>query len=159
MNDNEKLIHHFYSSFKNKDFAGMQNCYADSATFSDAVFQDLNSAQVKAMWKMLVLNGKDLELHFQNVSAEEKSGSAEWIANYTFSKTGKKVENRIKANFEFENGKIINHKDSFDFYKWAKQALGISGLLLGWTSFLQNKVRQTAMKSLDDFMRSEEQIS
>ncbi len=107
------------------------------------------------MWKMLILNGKDLELNFQNVSADEKSGSAEWIANYTFSKTGRKVENRIKANFEFENGKIISHKDSFDFYKWAKQALGISGLLLGWTSFLQNKVRQTAMKNLDDFMRSE----
>lgn len=157
MNNNEKLIHHFYNSFKNKDFAGMQNCYADKAIFSDAVFQNLNSEQVKAMWKMLILNGKDLELHFQNVSADEKTGSAEWIANYTFSKTGRKVENRIKASFEFENGKIIKHIDSFDFYKWAKQALGFSGLLLGWTSFLQNKVRQTAMKSLEDFMKSEKQ--
>ena len=158
MNENEKLINHFYSSFKNKDFAGMQCCYADNATFSDAVFQDLNSAQVKAMWKMLILNGKDLELNFQNVSADEKTGSAEWVANYTFSKTGRKVENRISANFTFANGKIIKHTDSFDFYKWSKQALGLPGILFGWTSFLQNKVRQTAMKSLADFMRSEGHI-
>lgn len=155
MNENEKLINHFYNSFRNKDYEAMQNCYADKATFSDAVFQNLNASQVRAMWKMLILKGKDLELDFKNVSANEKQGSAEWIANYTFSKTGRKVENHIKAIFEFENGKIVKHIDSFDFYKWAKQALGLSGILLGWTSFLQNKVRQTAMKSLDDFMKSE----
>ena len=155
MNDNEKLIHHFYNSFSRKDYKAMQDCYADNATFSDAVFQNLNSVQVKAMWEMLIKRGKDLELTFKNVSANEKTGSAEWIANYTFSQTGRKVENHIKANFEFENGKIIKHVDSFDFYKWSSQALGLPGKLLGWTSFLQNKVRQTAMKSLDDFMNSQ----
>lgn len=154
MNDNEKLINHFYNSFSQKDYKAMQECYADDATFSDEVFQNLNSAQVKAMWEMLCLRGKDLELRFQNVSADEKNGSAEWIANYTFSQTGKKVENRIKANFEFENGKIVKHIDTFDFYKWASQALGLSGTLLGWTSFLKNKVRQSAMKSLTEFMSS-----
>lgn len=153
MNDNEKLIQHFYESFKSKDFKAMQSCYADNATFSDAVFQNLNSTQVKAMWEMLITRGKDLELRFQNIQADEKTGSAEWIANYTFSQTGNKVENHIKANFEFENGKIVKHIDDFDFYRWSSQALGISGKLLGWTSFLQNKVRQKAMKSLADFMK------
>ena len=132
----------------------MQDCYADTATFSDEVFQNLNSAEVKAMWEMLCRRGKDLQIRFQNVSADETSGSAEWIANYTFSQTGNKVENRIKANFEFENGKIVKHVDEFDFYKWSSQALGFTGKLLGWTSFLKNKVRQTAMKSLTDFMNS-----
>lgn len=153
MNDNEKLIQHFYESFKNKDYKAMQSCYADNATFSDAVFQNLDSAQVKAMWEMLCKRGKDLELRFQNITADEKTGSAEWIANYTFSQTGNKVENRIKANFEFENGKIVKHIDTFDFYKWSSQALGLTGKLLGWTPFLKNKVRQRAMKSLDDFMK------
>lgn len=154
MNDNEKLIHHFYTSFAQKDYRAMQDCYADGATFSDEVFQNLNSAQVKAMWEMLISRGKDLQIRFQNVSANEKKGSAEWIANYTFSQTGKKVENRIKADFEFADGKIIKHLDSFDFYKWSSQALGLPGVLLGWTPFLKNKVRNTAMKSLTDFMSS-----
>ena len=80
MNDNEKLIHHFYNSFKDKDYKAMQDCYADNATFSDEAFKNLNSAQVKAMWEMLIKRGKDLELRFQNVTANEKTGSAEWIA-------------------------------------------------------------------------------
>ncbi|MCU0238090.1 MAG: nuclear transport factor 2 family protein [Pyrinomonadaceae bacterium] len=152
MNDNEKLIQHFYNSFAQRDYKAMQDCYADDATFSDEAFQNLNSAQVKAMWEMLIKSGKDLEIRFQNVSADEKNGSAEWIANYTFSQTGNKVENRIKANFEFANGKIVKHIDSFDFYKWSSQALGLTGKLLGWTSFLKKKVSEKAMKSLAEFM-------
>lgn len=155
MTANQKLINHFYNSFNQRDYKAMQDCYADNATFSDEVFQNLNSAEVRAMWKMLCLRGKDLQIHFQNVTADEKSGSCEWIANYTFSQTGKKVKNQIKASFEFENGKIIKHLDSFDFYKWSSQALGLTGKLLGWTSFLKNKVRQTARKSLTDFMKQD----
>jgi ketosteroid isomerase-like protein len=150
--ENKDLITKFYSSFKKRDFKSMQECYADNATFSDEVFQDLNASQVKSMWEMLCLRGKDLELEFKNVNADEKTGSAEWIATYTFSKSGRKVENRIKVDFIFENGKIAKHSDHFSFYRWSRQALGISGLLLGWTPFLKNKVRKTAMKNLNDFI-------
>jgi ketosteroid isomerase-like protein len=154
MNDNEKLIQHFYNSFAQRDYKAMQDCYADNATFSDEAFKNLNSAQIKAMWEMLIKRGKDLHILFQNVWADEKIGSAEWIANYTFSQTGNKVENKIKANFEFENGKIIKHIDSFDFYRWSSQALGLTGKLLGWTSFLQNKVSEKAMINLAEFMEN-----
>ena len=128
----------------------MQSCYSDNATFNDAVFTNLNAAQVRAMWEMLIKGGKDLQLEFKNISANDKTGNAEWIAHYTFSRTGNKVVNHIYASFVFENGKIVQHTDSFDFYKWSKQSLGTVGLLLGWTSFLQKKVQQAALKSLDD---------
>lgn len=152
MNVNEQLIHNFYQAFQNKDYKTMQSCYADDAIFSDAVFQNLDAAQVRAMWEMLIKRGKDLQLEYHNVQADDTSGSAEWVATYTFSATGKKVINHIKANFIFENGKIIKHADQFDFYKWARQALGFTGLILGWTGFIKKKVRQTAMKNLDNFM-------
>jgi ketosteroid isomerase-like protein len=152
MNNNEQLIQNFYTCFQNKDYKGMQNCYADNATFSDAVFVNLNAAQVKAMWQMLITRGKDLQLEFKNIVAGEKSGNAEWTAAYTFSSTGKKVINNIKASFLFENGKIIKHTDSFSFYKWARQALGPAGILLGWASLLKNKIRKNAMRNLDNFM-------
>ncbi|MBK7871764.1 MAG: nuclear transport factor 2 family protein [Saprospiraceae bacterium] len=152
MNTNEQLIHQFYQAFQNKDYKTMQSCYADDARFSDAVFQNLDAAQARAMWEMLIKRGKDLQLEYHNVQANETNGSAEWIATYTFSATGKKVINHIKANFIFKNGKIIKHTDQFDFYKWARQALGFTGLILGWTGFVKKKVRQTAMKNLDNFM-------
>lgn len=149
---NEELINTFYTAFQQKDYKTMQNCYADNAVFNDPAFQNLNSAQVKAMWEMLIKRGKDLKLEYSNVQANEKTGSSEWVAWYTFSGNGNKVENRIKASFEFENGKIVKHTDHFNFYRWSRQALGLSGLLLGWTPFFKKKVQATAAKGLAEFM-------
>lgn len=152
MMTNQELITHFYTCFQNKDYKGMQACYADNATFSDEVFENLNAQEVRAMWEMLIKTGKDLKLDFSKVEANEQNGKAHWDAYYTFSKTGNKVNNKIDAQFTFENGKILKHIDSFNFYTWAKQALGFSGVLLGWTPFLKNKIRGIARKSLQDFM-------
>jgi hypothetical protein len=152
MNPNEATIHKFYSAFQKKDYKTMQECYGESALFSDAVFQNLNAAQVKAMWEMLCKNAKDFKLEFKNVSANEREGQAEWTAWYTFSVTGNKIENHIKASFEFENGKIVKHTDSFSFYRWAKQALGLTGLFLGWTTFIKNKIRKAAVRNLENYM-------
>lgn len=153
MHPNENLIHLFYGAFQKKDYQTMQNCYSDRAVFNDEVFQNLNAAQVKAMWEMLIKRGNDLQLEYHSVQADDQQGSTEWVASYTFSQTGRKVVNRIKASFVFEKGQIVHHTDHFDFYLWARQALGTPGWLLGWTSFLKNKVRQRAMQTLENFMK------
>ncbi|MCU0391511.1 MAG: nuclear transport factor 2 family protein [Thermoflexibacter sp.] len=153
MNANEELITKFYTAFQNKDFKTMQECYADNAVFNDEAFVNLNASQVRAMWQMLILRGKDLVLTFENVKADDKEGSAEWTAIYTFSATKRKVTNHIRARFVFENGKISKHTDTFDFHRWAGQALGVAGALLGWTGFLKKKVQKTAMASLENFMK------
>jgi ketosteroid isomerase-like protein len=158
MTTNESLIQHFYTSFQNKDFKAMQECYADNATFKDPVFNNLDANQVKAMWEMFCVKSKDLKIEFSNITADETKGNAQWKATYPFSKTGRKVVNYITANFIFENGKIVKHADSFNFYSWCKQALGITGLLLGWTPFLKNKVHKTAMQSHNDYMSNREFI-
>ena len=56
------------------------------------------------------------------------------------------------AEFLFRDGKIWAHTDTFNFHRWAGQALGFTGLLLGWTSFFQKKVQDTAMSNLRKFM-------
>ncbi len=154
MNANHQLLTTFNQSFQNKDYIAMQNCYADGAVFNDPVFVNLTATEVKAMWQMFCVKGKDVQIQFGNVQANDKTGSAEWIGHYTFSKTGRKVVNRIKANFVFENGKIIKHTDEFNFYTWARQALGVTGLLLGWTGFVKDKVRGEARKNLQGFMNT-----
>jgi len=152
MHVNEQLIHSFYTAFQRKDFEAMNACYANTATFFDPVFLDLTAPQVRGMWEMFCKNGKELNIDFKILSYDEYSGEAEWIATYLFSATGRKVTNRITAHFTFENSLIVHHSDSFSFYKWSRQALGATGLLLGWTSFLQNKVRANAMQSLARFI-------
>lgn len=130
----------------------MQDCYADNATFSDPVFTNLNAQQVRAMWAMLIKNGKDMQIEFRNIVGTEAGGTAEWDASYTFSLTGNKVLNHIKASFEIRDGKIVTHRDHFSFYNWSRQALGLSGFLLGWTPFLRNKISKTAKKNLAKYM-------
>jgi len=152
MNANQQLITSFYEAFQRKDYVAMQACYADNAVFTDEVFQKLDAAHTRKMWEMLIKRGKDLELTFSNVEANDAIGSAAWTATYTFSQTKRKVVNHIRASFEFENGKIVKHTDRFDFYEWSKQALGLSGLLLGWTGFFRKKVQQTARQSLQAYI-------
>ncbi|MEP7229133.1 MAG: nuclear transport factor 2 family protein [Ginsengibacter sp.] len=153
MNSNQELIAGFYQAFQNKDYKTMQDCYAEDATFNDEVFLNLTADEVRAMWEMLIKKGKDLQLVFSNIRADEQNGSADWIATYSFSKTNSKVTNHIHANFTFKEGKIFTHTDTFGFYKWASQAFGTIGVLLGWTPFFKNKVRKEAMNNLAKFIR------
>ncbi len=153
MSSNQELIAGFYRAFQKKDYKTMQDCYGDGAIFNDAIFSNLTVDEVRAMWEMLIKKGKDLQLVFSNIRADEQNGSADWIATYSFSKTNNKVTNHIHANFTFKDGKIFTHTDTFSFYKWASQAFGTTGILLGWTSFFKNKVRNEAMNNLAKFIK------
>lgn len=129
----------------------MAACYHQDIVFEDPAFGILKGEKVKNMWRMLCTNSKDLEIIFSEVEANESIGKAHWEARYTFSQTGRKVQNVIEAEFVFKDGKIIKHNDSFDLHKWAKQALGFKGLLLGGTSFFKKKLNQQTNSLLSKF--------
>jgi ketosteroid isomerase-like protein len=152
MNENEQLITRFYTAFASKDYKGMQACYADNIEFSDNAFPGLKGNEAKAMWHMLTAASADMVLTFSNIKANEITGSADWVATYTFSLTGRKVINRIHADFEFKDGKITRHTDTFDFWKWASPAFGIKGRLLGWTPFFRNKIQGVTRGRLQAFI-------
>jgi hypothetical protein len=105
------------------------------------------------MWEMFCTRGGDLVIEFRDVLGSAAGATAQWTAYYRFSATGKKVVNRISADFIIENGKIVSHTDHFSFYRWAGQALGIKGLLLGWTPLVKNKVQKMAMNNLSRFIK------
>ena len=153
MHPNAELIRKFYTSFRNRDARGMAECYHPAIKFSDEVFTDLEGARAAGMWRMLCERGKDLKIEFRDIKADDSVGSAHWEAWYTFSTTGRPVHNKVDASFEFRDGKIIRHRDSFGFWAWASQALGPTGRLLGWSGFVKNRVRAQADKSLTSFLR------
>lgn len=149
---NQSLISNFYEAFARYDAEAMAKLYHDEIEFSDPAFGRLRGEEARNMWRMLVERGKEsLAVSFRDVQADGKTGSAHWTANYLFTSTGRKVHNELTARFEFKDGKIIRHTDSFNFWKWSRQALGTTGLLLGWTPFLKNKVRAQARKGLERF--------
>ena len=148
-----ELIRGFYASFQRRDHAAMGACYAPDATFSDPVFPDLRGPAVAAMWRMLCERGVDLRVEASGIEADAARGSAHWEAWYSFSATGRPVHNIIQASFRFRDGLIQQHTDSFDLYRWARQALGVKGILLGWTPPVQRAIRAQAARALDGFIR------
>jgi ketosteroid isomerase-like protein len=153
---NRELIERFYAAFGQCNGAAMTACYADDAHFCDPAFGDLQGADIGAMWRMLTSRATDLEIELQDHEAGEDSGSAHWIARYTFGATGRHVVNDIRAKLRFdENGLIVDHIDDFDFRRWAKQALGPKGNLVAVLSPLRHKARAQALGQLEAFKRDE----
>jgi ketosteroid isomerase-like protein len=152
---NRETIERFYAAFGECNGAAMTACYADDAHFRDPAFGDLHGADIGAMWRMLTSRATDLEIELHEHEADGASGSAHWIARYTFS-TGRPVVNDIRAEFRFDgNGLIADHVDDFDFRAWAKQALGPSGHLVALLPPLRSKARVRALDQLEAFKRDE----
>ncbi len=147
------VLDRFYSAFVARDSTIMGTCYADDARFSDPAFPDLNAAEVRAMWKLLVGRSNDLRVKFKVVREDERSGICEWRAYYTFSRTGRQVHNIVRSEFVLRDGFIVQQRDSFDFWRWSRQALGVTGYLLGWSPLLKRKVQSTARDALERAMR------
>jgi ketosteroid isomerase-like protein len=151
MHNNEVLLEKFFSAFQQLDAIAMVSCYATDVQFSDPVFPILQGTEVTDMWTMLTTKAKDLTLVFDNIHADDQKGEAHWVATYQFSQTGRIVVNDIHSSFVFRNGKIIRQVDHFSLWKWAGQALGTKGILLGWTPMVRNTIQMQAAKNLRNF--------
>lgn len=153
MHPNAQLITRFYEAFGRRDAETMAACYHPEIEFSDPVFPDLKGQAAGDMWRMLAARATDLVIRFDVKSADDSRGAAHWDADYTFVKTGRKVNNRIDAEFGFQEGLIRRHADRFDFWRWSRMALGAPGVLLGWSPVVRNSVRKQAAVGLDAFRR------
>lgn len=151
---NRETIERLYAAFGECNGAAMTACYAPDAHFRDPAFGDLHGEEVGAMWRMLTGRATDLVIELHEHDAGEETGSAHWIARYTFS-TGRPVVNDIQASFRFADGLIADHVDEFDFRNWAKQALGPSGHLVALLPPLRRKARAKALDQLAAFRREE----
>ena len=160
MVDNTAVIERFYSAFQKLDAKAMNDCYSEDIIFSDPVFLTLRGDEVRSMWEMLCKNAKDFRLTFSDIELlDEEYVTCKWVANYTFSKTGNKVTNNIKAFMRLKDGKIIEHSDAFRLSTWIAQALGWKGVLFGWTGFMKRGVQNNARRNLLKFMTSKKATS
>jgi len=150
------LIEKFYSAFKNLDAETMASCYHKDIVFKDPAFGILKGDKAKNMWRMLCQNqkGKDFKISYSNITFKNNIGTANWEAHYTFSKTDRRVHNKIKASLEFKEGKIIKHTDNFNLFHWAQQAFGTTGYLIGWTPFFRKKLQAQTNAMLSKFENS-----
>jgi len=155
MSGNREIVEKFYSAFQQLDYKSMQSCYSDDIVFSDPVFLLLKGNEVRAMWEMLCKNARDFSLSFSDIELiDHEYATCSWTAAYTFSRTGRKVVNHIKAFMRLKDGKIIEHSDGFRLSTWAAQALGWKGVLFGWTGFMKRGIQKNARRNLAYFIQS-----
>ena len=150
--DNLRTIEALYAALDRGDGEAMAALYAPQATFSDPVFGGLSDGEPGDMWRMLTARAQDMSVELVGRDAEADRGTAHWVARYTFGQTGRPVVNDVRSVFRFDgSGRIVDQQDDFDFWRWARQALGRRGLVLGWTPVLQHQVRDRARAGLEAF--------
>ena len=158
MHANQTTLENLYLAFSQLDADGMAACYADSARFEDEAFSLRGKHEVAGMWRMLCSatlagNRADWRLTWRDVQADAQSGQAHWEAYYRFSATKRMVHNIVDANFTFDDeGRILTHHDRFNFWRWSCKALGMPGLVLGWSPMFRKQVRKQARANLDRFL-------
>jgi ketosteroid isomerase-like protein len=149
---NQEVLEHFYHSFKYKDVNGMIACYHEDVEFSDPAFGTLKGKEVSSMWHMLLERNSSLKMDYNNISADADTGKAYWKAEYLFSKTKRPVVNNVTSIFEFKDGKIFRHTDTFDLKIWAKQALGFQGSILSFFGLLSTSIQKKSKELLHSYM-------
>ena len=150
MADNARLIRDLYEAMDRHDGEAMARLYDPEGRFSDPAFGELSGAEAGDMWRMLTGRAEDLRVELAEHSADGDAGTAHWIARYTFTRTGRPVVNDVRARFRFREGRILEHRDSFSFWGWARQALGPAGLVLGLPP-MSLLIRSQARKDLSQF--------
>jgi ketosteroid isomerase-like protein len=149
MSENDRIIVALYDALDSGSGEAMAMLYSPEGRFKDPAFGELSGEEAGDMWRMLTSRATDLKVELAEHEAEGDEGSAHWIATYTF-RTGRPVVNDIRAKFRFRDGKIVDHEDSFSFSRWARQALGPAGWVLGVWPF-RLLVRRQARGDLDEF--------
>jgi hypothetical protein len=158
MHPNEQTLTRFYTAFAALDADTMASCYAEDATFTDPAFSLFNRRDIGGMWHMLCAatqakNRQDWRLEFRDVQADNTAGRAHWEAHYRFSVSNRLVHNIIEAEFTFNpEGLIASHKDSFDFWRWSRQALGMGGWVLGWSERFRKQVKTQTHAALTNYL-------
>lgn len=145
------LVSQFYNALAARDGEAMASCYHEDIVFEDPAFGVLTGSDPGDMWRMLCSSDTDLAVTYTVGTVTETTATANWIAKYTFTATGRPVTNDVNATMTFRDGKISDHRDAFSFWNWSSQALGAPGKFLGWTPILKAKVQKTTRQNLDKF--------
>jgi ketosteroid isomerase-like protein len=126
----EAVMRRFYDAFVNRRFDEMEKLYAPDVKFKDQVFEYDDRRGTMKMWrKLLSAEGNQFRFEFDRMEGDVAHGR--WVADYKFG--NRKVHNELETRMVVRDGKIVEHVDSADWAKWARQAFPLGKL--GTTPF------------------------
>ena len=132
----------FYDALASNDIATAGQQYAPNATFNDPIFNLSSGADAAKMWTGLF---KTAHLEKMTHDAPVVNGNdvtVAWHADYVVN--GNKVHNDAVAHMTVVNGQIVSHQDTWDWQKWASQALAPAP---GWLLSLGKPVLNAVIRA------------
>ncbi len=161
MHPNEELLTRLFQRLNAHDSDGMADCYHEKATFNDIAFTLSGRKQIYAMWDMICSPNKDgvpsdIKAAVQELSANDSTGRAVVVEDYTYRDTRLPVHNKIISTFEFRDGLIFRQKDDCDPVCWANQAFGgVKGFIAGHIELARrwkamNKLKEERPQAFQD---------
>ena len=152
MHPNEQLLTKLFQCLNAHDHKGMADCYHENATFKDIAFKLDNKKQIHAMWNMICSPNKDrvpsdIKATVQELTANDSTGRAAVVEDYTYRDNGNEVHNKITSKFEFRDGLIFKQEDDCDPVHWASQAFGgVLGFIPGRVEFIRRYLAMNKLK-------------
>ena len=143
--ETREALGRFYDALARRDAATMAAMYASDASFEDPVFR-LRGEEIGRMWTSLLGRAREFSVSYSIAQAGRDTGTVEWTARYLFG--GRPVINVILSELRFVDGRIVEQHDRFDFPRWAAQALGTPGKLLGRFEWFRRVFVKKAKKRL-----------
>ncbi len=147
MSNKIDLVKQFYDALNRGDYKFVNRLYHSDARYKDEIF-DFQGAEIHALWYSATRPEMKLFAKLESIHEENDKVVTEWIMTYTLDVINRRISLREKGTFVFQGEKIIKHTDEYDFWSWCTQAFGIIGRALGWSVWLQNRVKKQARKSV-----------
>ena len=102
--DTKEIATKFYDAFASADIEILKNLYDEKLIFNDEIFVHLNYEETIKMWSSLLVGNKDMSIKYIIKEYSENKVKVEWIAEYLFSASKRKVRNVFIAYMDIENG-------------------------------------------------------
>ena len=150
MADNASVIRELYEALDRHDGEAMARLYAPDGRFKDPAFGELSGAEAGDMWRMLTGRAEDLKRRARRALGRGRHGHRPLDRHATRSARAGRWSTTSTPRFRFRDGLIVEHEDSFSFWRWARQALGPAGLMLGLPP-MNRLVRRRAREDLAEF--------
>lgn len=144
----EALIHRYFDALARLDGEALAACYHPSASFTDPIFPDLRGAQVGWRWRLFAHGGSAMRVSYDILGGDERKARVRWRGQWRLA-DGREVANEVSSTFTFWDELIVRQIDEFDFWRWSRASLGVSGLLLGWCPPVRRLAQRRARVLLD----------
>ncbi len=156
------VVGRFFEAFAASDWQTMARCYHDKASFSDPVYPDLREERIVYRWHQLLSAAEtstlksgsknshslnNLKLEYRVLFGDERKAQVLWTASYLYQ--NRSVSNEVLSTLAIWDDKIVRQVDEYNFWRWSRQALGLTGLAFGAMPWYQRSVQRSAQSRLE----------